>query len=520
MTFKMPARPKHFPAKCEAVRRRKCGLMKPAGILLGVLFALCLTFIALDVALAEMAAPATPPAAAAEPTVNKGDTAWMLTATVLVLLMTIPGLALFYGGLVRTKNALSVLMWVFYAVCIVTVIWVLFGYSMAFTGGPTAFVGGFSKAFLSGVTVDSKAATFSVGANIPELLYVCFQMTFAAITPALIVGALVERMKFSAMALFLPLWLIIVYIPIAHMVWYWAGPDAIDAAAKALAAAADGAAKTAAQAKLDEVNADAGLIFSWGAIDFAGGTVVHINAGIAGLVGAILLGKRIGFGKELMPPHSLVMNMIGGCLLWVGWFGFNAGSNLEASGGAVLAMANSFVATAAAALAWMFVEWMAKGKPSLLGAITGAVAGLVAVTPASGYAGPMGAIVLGIIAGIVCFLFCSAVKNALGYDDALDVFGVHCVGGIIGAILTGVLVNPALGGTGVMNYETGKVLEYVFSTQVIAQCKAVGMTLVWSGIGTLVILKVIDILIGLRAATDSEREGLDLTNHGERAYNM
>jgi Amt family ammonium transporter len=498
MTFKMPAR------------------MKPAGILLGVLFALCLTFIALDVALAEMAAPA----AAAEPTVNKGDTAWMLSATVLVLLMTIPGLALFYGGLVRTKNALSVLMWVFYAVCVVTIIWVLFGYSMAFTGGPTPFVGGFSKAFLSGVTVDSKAATFTVGANIPELLYVCFQMTFAAITPALIVGALVERMKFSAMALFLPLWLIIVYIPVAHMVWYWAGPDAIDAAAKLVAAATDEAAKKAAQAKLDEVNADAGLIFGWGAIDFAGGTVVHINAGIAGLVGAILLGKRIGFGKELMPPHSLVMNMIGGCLLWVGWFGFNAGSNLEASGGAVLAMANSFVATAAAALAWMFIEWMAKGKPSLLGAVTGAVAGLVAVTPASGYAGPMGAIVLGIIAGIGCFVFCSAVKNALGYDDALDVFGVHCVGGIIGAILTGVLVNPSLGGTGIMDYETGKIAEYVFSVRVIAQCKAVGLTLLWSGIGTLVILKVIDILIGLRAQTDSEREGLDLTDHGERAYNM
>jgi ammonium transporter, Amt family len=523
MTFTMPARLKHFPAKacpgldpgCEAVRRRECGVTKPAGLLLGVLFALCLTFLALDVALAEMVAPA----AAAEPTVNKGDTAWMLTATVLVLLMTIPGLALFYGGLVRTKNTLSVLMWVLYSVCIVTIIWVLFGYSMAFTGGSTPFVGGFSKAFLSGVTIDSKAATFSVGAHIPELLYVCFQMTFAAITPALIVGALVERMKFSAMALFLPLWLIIVYIPIAHMVWYWAGPDAIDAAAKALAAATGEAAKTA-QAKLDEVNADAGLIFGWGAIDFAGGTVVHINAGIAGLVGAVMLGKRIGFGKELMPPHSLVMNMIGGSLLWVGWFGFNAGSNLEASGGAVLAMTNSFVATVAAALAWMFVEWMAKGKPSLLGAITGAVAGLVAVTPASGYAGPMGALVLGVIAGIACFIFCSAVKNALGYDDALDVFGVHCIGGIIGAILTGVLVNPALGGTGIMNYETGKIAEYVFSTQVIAQCKAVALTLVWSGIGTLIILKVIDILIGLRTMTDNEREGLDLTDHGERAYNM
>src|SRR5215208_6531069 len=376
MTFKLPPR------------------IKPAGILPGVLCALCLSFIAFDVAFAQTAAPA------AEATVNKGDTAWMLSATVLVLLMTIPGLALFYGGLVRTKNALSVLMWVFYAMCIVTIIWVLFGYSMAFTGGSTPFVGGFSKAFLSGVTMDSKAATFTVGTNIPELLYVCFQMTFAAITPALIVGALVERMKFSALALFLPLWVIIVYFPIAHMVWYWAGPDAIDAAAKALAAAADGTAKTAAQARLDETLADAGLIFQWGAIDFAGGTVVHINSGIAGLVGAFLVGKRIGFGKELMPTHSLTLNMIGGSLLWVGWFGFNAGSNLEASGGAVLAMTNSFVATAAAALAWMVVEWMGKGKPSLLGAVTGAVAGLVAVTPASGYAGPMGAIVLGLLAGI------------------------------------------------------------------------------------------------------------------------
>jgi Amt family ammonium transporter len=504
MTFKMPARPNW------------------TGIALGVLFALCLSYIAIDVALAQTAAPAAAPAAAAaaEPTVNKGDTAWMLSATVFVLLMTIPGLALFYGGLVRTKNTLSVLMWVFYSVCIVTILWALFGYSLAFTGGSTSFVGGLSKAFLAGVTPDSKAATFTVGANIPEMVYICFQMTFAAITPALIVGALVERMKFSAMALFLPLWLIIVYCPIAHMVWYWAGPDAIDAAAKALAAAADGAAKTAAQEALDKVNADSGLIFQWGAIDFAGGTVVHINAGIAGLVGALLLGKRIGFGKELMPPHSLVMNMIGGALLWVGWFGFNAGSNLEASGGAVLAMTNSFVATAAAALGWMVVEWLAKGKPSLLGAVTGAVAGLVAVTPASGYAGPMGAIVLGIIAGVVCYIFCSAVKNAFGFDDALDVFGVHCVGGIIGAILTGILVNPALGGTGIMNYETGKIAEYVMSTQVISQLKAVGMTLVWSGLGTLIILKVIDVIIGLRATTDSEREGLDLTDHGERAYNM
>ena len=374
--------------------------------LAAIVFALCLCFVAFDVAFAEMAqapaaaAPAAAPAAA-EPTINKGDTAWMLSATVLVLLMTIPGLALFYGGLVRQKNMLSVLMWVFYSVCIVVILWAVVGYSLAFTGGSTAFVGGFSKAFLAGVTPDSKAATFSVGANIPELVYICFQMTFAAITPALIVGSMVERMKFSAMALFLPLWLLLIYCPIAHMVWYWAGPDAIDAAAKALAAAADGAAKTAAQAKLDEVNADSGLIFQWGAIDFAGGTVVHINAGIAGLVGAFLVGKRIGFGKDLMPPHSLTMNMIGAALLWVGWFGFNAGSNLEATGGAALALINTILAPAAAGLAWMTVEALGKGKASLLGIASGAVAGLVAITPAVGLAGPMGSIVLGLVAGAV-----------------------------------------------------------------------------------------------------------------------
>jgi ammonium transporter, Amt family len=468
----------------------------------------------IDPSLAETAAAP----AATEPTVNKGDTAWMLSATVLVLLMTIPGLALFYAGLVRTKNTLSVLMWVFYAVCVVVLIWALYGYSLTFTGG-SSLIGGFSKAFLMGVTPDAKAATFSVGANIPELVYVAFQMTFAAITPALIVGSMVERMKFSAMALFLPLWVTFVYFPIAHMVWYWAGPDAIDAAAKALAAAADGAAKTAAQAKLDEVLADAGLVFQWGAIDFAGGTVVHINSGIAGLVGALLLGKRMGVGKELMPPHSLSLSMVGACLLWVGWFGFNAGSNLEASGGAVLAMMNSFVATAAAALSWMFVEWSTKGKPSLLGIITGAVAGLVAVTPASGYAGPMGAIVLGLLAGAVCYLFVSAVKNTFGYDDALDVFGVHCIGGIVGALGTGILVNPALGGTGIMDYAAGKIADYDFLTQIYAQFKAVVLTLVWSGVGTLIILKVIDIVIGLRPTPEVEREGLDLTDHGERAYN-
>ena len=369
-----------------------------------------------------------------------------------------------------------------------------------------------------GITPESKAATFSVGVAVPEFVYIAFQMTFAAITPALIIGAFAERIKFSAIVLFIPLWVTFVYFPIAHMVWYWAGPDAIDAAAKALAAAADAAAKTAAQAKLDEVNADSGLIFQWGAIDFAGGTVVHINAGIAGLVGALMIGKRIGYGRELMSPHSLTMTMVGGSLLWVGWFGFNAGSNLEAAGGAVLAMMNTFVATAAAALAWMFAEWGVKGKPSLLGVLSGAIAGLVAITPASGFAGPMGAIVLGLIAGVVCFFFCTTVKNALGYDDSLDVFGVHCVGGIIGAILTGILVNPSLGGTGIMDYTTGKIADYVFVTQVCAQIKAVLLTLLWSGIGSAIIYKVVDLTVGLRVTTEAEREGLDLTDHGERAY--
>ena len=480
--------------------------------------ALAIAALFIDPTLAENAA------AAAEPTVNKGDNAWMLTSTVLVLLMTIPGLALFYAGMVRSKNALSVLTHVFYTVCIVTLIWVIYGYSLTFTGG-SAFIGGFSKAFMriapEGKTIlDAQAATFSVGANISELVYICFQMTFAAITPALIVGAFAERMKFSAVALFIPLWVTLVYFPIAHMVWYWAGPDAIDAAAKVLAAATDEAAKKAAQAKLDEVMADAGQVFLWGAIDFAGGTVVHINAGIAGLVGAILVGKRTGFGKDLMPPHSLVMTMIGASLLWVGWFGFNAGSNLEASGGAALAMINSFVATAAAALSWMFAEWLVKGKPSLLGIVSGCVAGLVAVTPAAGYAGPMGAIVLGLIVGVVCLFAVSTIKSMFGYDDSLDVFGVHCIGGIVGAIGTGILVNPDLGGAGIMDYTTGKIADYEFSTQVIAQCKGVLMTLVWSGVGSFIIYKVVDMTVGLRATVEKEREGLDITDHNERAYNM
>jgi len=459
------------------------------------------------------------------PVPNKGDTAFMMTATVLVLLMTVPGLALFYGGLVRTKNMLSILTQVFAIECLVMVVWVVYGYSLAFTsgGGLNDFVGGFSKAFMIGVTPDSTAATFSNGVVIPEYVYMCFQMTFACITPGLIVGAFAERMKFSAMLLFMLLWVTFIYFPMAHMVWYWGGPDAFGDAAKALADATDDAAKKVAQAKLDEITADAGLIFKWGALDFAGGTVVHINAGIAGLVGCLVMGKRVGFGKDLMAPHSLTMTMIGASLLWVGWFGFNAGSNLEANGTAALAMVNTFVATAAAALSWLFVEWAAKGKPSLLGMLSGAVAGLVAVTPAAGFAGPMGSIVLGLVAGAVCFFACSTIKNALGYDDALDVFGVHCVGGILGAIGTGILVNPALGGAGIADYLTKPgslvVAAYEFGPAVIAQLKAVCLTLVWSGVGSFILYKIVDVIIGLRVTQDEEREGLDIADHGERAYN-
>jgi Amt family ammonium transporter len=422
---------------------------------------------------------------------------------------------------VRTKNMLSMLMQVFYTVCIVCIIWVLYGYSMAFSEGASfnAFVGGFSKAFLAGITPDSNAETFTDGIVIPEYVYICFQMTFAAITPALIVGSMAERMKFSAIVLFIPLWVTFVYFPIAHMVWYWSGPSALVAAAKAVAAASGEEAKKAAEAALATVQANAGLAFQWGALDFAGGTVVHINSGIAGFMGALVVGKRVGFGREAMPPHSLTMTLVGAALLWVGWFGFNAGSALEANGTAALAMINTFVATAAAALSWMLAEKMFKGKPSLLGGASGAVAGLVAVTPASGFAGPMGAIVLGIVAGFVCMFFVSAIKNAFGYDDALDVFGVHCIGGIIGAIGTGILAAPFLGGTGVFDYTAGKVGDYDLAAQVIIQAKTVALTLVWSGVGSLVIFTILKAVVGLRLDTDQEREGLDLVDHGERAYN-
>ncbi len=395
---------------------------------------------------------------------------------------------------------------------------------MSFTNGGALndYVGGFSKAFLAGVDYNSLAVTFTNNVSIPEYVYICFQMTFAAITPALIVGAFAERMKFSALFVFIGLWVTFIYFPIAHMVWYWGGPDAWGAAAKALADAG-GPDNAEAKAAFDLAMLDAGKVFQWGAIDFAGGTVVHINAGIAGLVGALLIGKRVGYGREAMPPHSLTLAMVGAALLWVGWFGFNAGSNLEATGTATLAMINSFVATAAAGLAWMFAEWIAKGKPSALGLISGIVAGLVAVTPASGFAGPMGAIILGLVAGVVCFIFATGVKNLIGFDDSLDVFSVHCVGGIVGALGTGLLVNPDFGGTGILDYvsKPGEAITapYDMAFQMTAQAKAVLTTLLWSGIGSAILYKIVDILIGLRPETDREREGLDITDHGERAYN-
>jgi ammonium transporter, Amt family len=454
---------------------------------------------------------------------DKGDTAFLMISSVLVLLMTIPGLALFYCGLVRTKNALSMLMQIFAIVCIVCIIWMLYGYSVTFTNGGehNSWFGGLSKVFLRGVTPESEAGTFTGGVFVPEYAYIWFQMTFAAITPALIVGAFAERMKFSALILFTILWVTFIYFPIAHMVWYWAGPDAVSQAAKA-AATATGETRVVAEEHLQTVLMDAGLAFQWGAIDFAGGTVVHTNSGIAALVGALILGPRRGYGREPMPPHSLTLAMVGASLLWVGWFGFNAGSNLEANGLAALAMGNTFGATATAALGWMFTEWATKGKPTVLGITTGAVAGLVAVTPASGFAGPMGALALGLVAGVVCFVFSTAVKSALGYDDSLDVFGVHCIGGIVGALATGVLVNPELGGTGIFDYAANAgegAVVYDMSTQMIAQAKAVGLTLAWSGIGSAVLYKIVDLVIGLRPPPEAERAGLDITEHGERAYN-
>lgn len=433
--------------------------------------------------------------AAAVPVPEKGDTAWMMVSTLLVILMIIPGLALFYGGLVRAKNMLSVLAQVFTIFCVIAILWVVYGYSMAFTDGGSlnSFTGGLSKMFLAGVDTSVTVETFSKGVVIHEMMFMVFQLTFAAITVALIVGGFAERIKFSALLVFSVLWFTFSYLPMAHMVWFWGGPSAYDA--------------------------PAGFLFAKGALDFAGGTVVHINAAMAALVGAIVVGKRVGYGRDPMPPHNLVMTMIGGSLLWVGWFGFNAGSNLEATGTAVLAMVNTIVATAAAALSWMFAEWVLRGKPSLLGAVSGAVSGLVAVTPAAGFAGPMGAITLGLVTGAACLWGVTGLKHMLGYDDSLDVFGVHGIGGIIGAIGTGIVVSPALGGSGIFDYATGAVAtEFDMAHQIWVQMQGVGTVVIWSGVVSFVLFTLLKMTMGLRVSQDEEREGLDTVSHGERAY--
>ena len=447
-------------------------------------------------------AATTVTAAAAAPVLvaNKGDNAWVMFSAALVILMSIPGLALFYGGLVRSKNMLSVLMQVFVTFSLISVLWVIYGYSIAFTEG-SSFLGALDKLFLKGVTVDSVVATFTKGVVISEFAYVIFQGAFAAITCGLIVGAFAERAKFAAILVFMLIWFTFSYLPMAHMVWYWAGPDAyIDAAA------GEAAGKIA------------GFLFQKGALDFAGGTVVHINAAFAGLLGAIMIGKRVGYGRESMAPHSLTFTMIGASLLWFGWFGFNAGSALEASGSAALAMVNTWVATACAAMSWMQAEWLLKGKPSMLGAASGGVAGLVAITPAAGFVGVMGGIFIGLLAGLVCLWGVNSLKRLLGADDSLDVFGVHGVGGILGSILTGVFASPALGGTGVYDYVANKVGDYDMAAQVIAQLWGVGTVIVWSGVVSLAAYKVVDIFIGLRVPEEEEREGLDITSHGETAY--
>ena len=438
----------------------------------------------------------------AAPIVNKGDTAWVMLSTILVILMIVPGLALFYGGMVRAKNMLSILMQVFVIFSMVAILWAIYGYSIAFTEG-NAFFGGLSKAFLAGITPDSLAATFSKGVAIPEFAYVAFQLTFAAITPAIIIGSFAERIKFSAVLLFVGIWFTFSYLPLAHMVWYWAGPDAYTDA-------------TAAEA----AGATAGFLFQKGALDFAGGSVVHINAGVAGLVGCLLMGKRIGYGRESLAPHSVTMTMIGASLLWVGWFGFNVGSNLEANGLATLVFLNTLLATAAATLSWTGAEWLMRGKPSMLGAASGAIAGLVVITPACGWSGVMGAIFLGLVSGAVCFWAVTILKAKLKYDDSLDAFGVHGIGGILGALGTAVVANPALGGTGVWDYVANAAAEYNFGAQFISQFWGVAVAVIWSAIVSYAAYKIVDMAVGLRVSEEDERQGLDTTTHGETAYHI
>ncbi len=451
---------------------------------------------------ADAAAPAADAAApAAAPAPNKGDTTWMIVATLLVLMMAVPGLALFYGGLVRAKNMLSVLMQVMMIFSLIVVLWFIYGYSLAFTEGG-AFFGGLDRLFMKGMTPDSPGATFSKGIVIPEMIFACFQATFAAITCGLIVGSFAERMKFSAVLLFMILWFTFSYVPLAHMVWFWPGPDAITDAAS-----------------LEKATAAAGWLWQKGALDFAGGTVVHINAAMGGIVGAFLLGKRVGLGRESMAPHSLTLTMVGASMLWVGWFGFNAGSALEANGSAVLAFGNTLLATAAAVVSWSLAEWILKGKPSMLGAASGAVAGLVAITPAAGLVGLMGGLVIGLLAGVVCLWGVNGLKRMLGADDSLDVFGVHGVGGILGALLTGVFASPSLGGAGIYDYVANAVSpEYSIAGQLWIQLQAVLTTVVWSGVVAFIAYKVVDMIVGLRVTEEEEREGLDISSHGESAY--
>ena len=439
-------------------------------------------------------------ALAADHTPDKGDTSWMIVATLLVVMMAVPGLGLFYGGMVRSKNMLSVLMQTFTIFCLLGVLWCIYGYSLAFTEG-NAFFGGFDKVFLRGITPDSTAGTYSKGVAIPEFIYVAFQMTFAAITPAIIVGSVAERIKFSALLAFMVLWFTFSYLPIAHMVWYWPGPDAYTGA---LAAA--------------KANATAGFLFQKGALDFAGGTVVHINAAMGGIVGAFLIGKRTGFGKEVIAPHNLTLTLVGAALLWTGWFGFNVGSNLEANGIATLTFINTFAATCMAAVTWIFAEWAIKGEPSMLGGVSGAIAGLVAITPACGYVGVMGSLAIGLAAGLLCLWGVNGLKRLLGMDDSLDVFGIHGVGGILGALLTGVFVSPSLGGTGVYDYATNKVGHFDMSAQMISQLWGVGTSIAWSGVVSWLAYLIVDKTIGLRVSEDEERRGLDISSHGESAY--
>ena len=456
-------------------------------------------------------APAAAASAAAAPALvpNKGDTTWMMVSTMLVIMMVVPGLALFYGGLVRSKNMLSVLMQVMVTFSMIVVLWVLYGYSLAFTEG-NAFIGGTDRLFMKGIWDNvagtfANAATFSKGVVIPEIVFAAFQATFAGITACLIIGAFAERIKFSAALMFLALWFTFSYLPIAHMVWFWMGPDAYTAAGV-----------------VDEMNSKAGLLWQWGALDFAGGTVVHINAAVAGLVGAYMIGKRVGYGKESFTPHSLTLTMVGASLLWVGWFGFNAGSALEANGFAALAFINTLVATAAAVLAWSVGEGLLKGKASMLGAASGAVAGLVAITPAAGNVGIGGALIIGAVGGFACLWGVSGLKKLLGADDSLDVFGVHGVGGIVGALLTGVFNSPSLGGPSlVADWTTVAMVTpdaYTIAGQVWTQAKAVGVTIIWSAVVSVIAFKIVDLVIGLRVTEEEEREGLDISFHGETAY--